>query len=799
MNDKATARFLGHREQQLRLALDAARMISFDWNLATGVCHRSRNALAVFGLRTDRAEEFYDCVHPDDREKFADAVARASDGDGEYEVELRIITADGRALWVLDRGRLRLDALTQQLHLTGVCMDITERKQVAQERERALATLNSLIASAPMGITLLDDQMRYQLINQPLARMNGIPPAEHIGRSVAEILPQALEFAEPLFREVLQTGRPIADQVLELEAADEPGLRRAFRESWFPVAGLDDRPSGVGVIVQDITGERRAERRLAKKNERLALLSEASAALLQAEDPNELLPSLFGKIGPHLGLDAYFHFLMSEGKDALQLASCVGIAPDDARSLARLEFGQAICGSVALHRSPLVATRIQQSEDPVVGRVKQLGFRAYACHPLISGNELVGTLSFATRSRDEFDPDELEFLLTICRYVAVAYERTRLVEQLRDSDRRKDEFLAVLAHELRNPLAPIRNALQLIRLADGTREVIDQAADTMERQVEHMVRLIDDLLDVSRITRGKIELRRQPLELAAAIRNAVEASAPLIDAFRHQLTVTLPPEPVHVDGDPTRLAQIFTNLLTNAAKYTESGGRVWLTVQRQADQVQVSVRDSGIGIAAEQLGGLFTMFSQVAPLMERSRGGLGIGLALVKGLVELHGGSVHARSEGPGKGSEFVVRLPVMRSPQPEPAVPERPSTTTWSRCRVLVVDDNRDSADSLACVLRLMGHDVLAVYDGLEALEAGEPFAPDVVLLDIGLPKMNGYDVARGIRQSRWGRHTKVIATTGWGKEEDKRRAGEAGFDEHLTKPVDPVALERLLVPLRT
>jgi CheY-like chemotaxis protein len=375
-------------------------------------------------------------------------------------------------------------------------------------------------------------------------------------------------------------------------------------------------------------------------------------------------------------------------------------------------------------------------------------------------------------------------------------ERKHAEEALREADRRKDEFLATLAHELRNPLAPICNAVELLRRANGNGTLMEQACSMMERQLAQMVRLIDDLLDISRITRGRLQLRKERVELAAVVRSAVEAARPFIDAQAHQLTVTLPPEAIYLDADPIRLAQVFSNLLNNAAKYTEKGGHIWLTAERQGSELVVSVRDTGIGIGPEHLPRLFEMFSQVAPALERSQGGLGIGLALVRGLVELHGGRVEARSAGLGKGSEFIVHLPmVVDMPMPvtqEPVQGEK--HRAGPKCRILVVDDNRDAADSMVMMLRMTGHETEIAYDGLEAVQAAAAFRPDIVLLDIGLPKMNGYEVARHIRSQPWGKGMALIALTGWGQEEDKRRALEAGFDHHLTKPVEAVALEKLL-----
>jgi CheY-like chemotaxis protein len=316
----------------------------------------------------------------------------------------------------------------------------------------------------------------------------------------------------------------------------------------------------------------------------------------------------------------------------------------------------------------------------------------------------------------------------------------------------------------------------------------------MDRQLAQMVRLIDDLLDVSRISSNKLELRKARLPLAAVVENAVETARPLLDDKGHSLAVMLPPEPVYLDADLTRLAQVFWNLLNNAAKYTDPGGRIELTAGREGGAVVVTVRDTGIGIPAEALPGLFTLFSQVDNSLERAQGGLGIGLALVKGLVEMHGGTVEARSAGPGQGSAFVVRLPAAEGAGEEVKPPADGPAPPAARRRVLIVDDNRDGAATLGRMMALLGHDTRTAHDGLEALELAEAFRPEVVLLDIGLPKLNGYDVCRRLRARPWGRGALVVAVTGFGQEADRRRAQEAGFDQHLVKPVSFAGLETLL-----
>jgi PAS domain S-box-containing protein len=372
----------------------------------------------------------------------------------------------------------------------------------------------------------------------------------------------------------------------------------------------------------------------------------------------------------------------------------------------------------------------------------------------------------------------------------------KLVQELAAADRRKNEFLATLAHELRNPLAPIRNALQLLQLAPGNPDIQQRASGVIERQLGQMVRLVDDLLDISRITNNKLRLRKERTELAAAVRSALETTRPLIEEAGHELTVLLPLDPVYVDADLTRLAQVFINLLSNSAKYTERGGHIWLTVEAQRGEAVVSVRDTGIGITAAHLPHLFEMFSQAAPALERASGGLGVGLALARGVVELHGGSIEARSEGLGRGSEIIVRLPAAAAPGQEQQHPSGGDEETRSspRLRVLIADDNRDSADSLSLLLELAECEVFTARDGLEAVEAATAHHPDAALLDIGMPQLNGYEVASRIRQQPWGKRMLLVAITGWGQEDDKQRARDAGFDHHLTKPVDFADLQRLL-----
>ena len=367
-----------------------------------------------------------------------------------------------------------------------------------------------------------------------------------------------------------------------------------------------------------------------------------------------------------------------------------------------------------------------------------------------------------------------------------------LLAELKQADRRKDEFLALLSHELRGPLAPLRNTLEIMKRTSRSGDT--QAHDTMERQLGQLVRLVDDLLDVSRITHNKIALTRDRVDLAEIIGQAVEAWRPLAESQNQSLSVTLPPRPIYLKADSARLVQVFGNLLNNACKYTPPGGGISVVAEQTGSEVLVKVKDTGMGIPPDRLGSVFEMFTQVEPTGEGSQGGLGLGLTLVKRLVEMHDGSVAAHSEGPGKGSEFVVRLPTMSGPQPGNGATSQSIPVSAKPRRILVVDDNTDAASSLAMLLKISGNEAQTVNEGLAAIEVAETFRPDVVLLDIGMPNLDGLEVCRRIRAQPWGRDMLMIALTGWGHEEDRKKSKDVGFDHHLVKPVDYPALMRLL-----
>ncbi|MBI5617914.1 MAG: PAS domain-containing protein [Gammaproteobacteria bacterium] len=669
-----------------------------------------------------------------------------------------------------------------------VVEDVTERKEAERRVFEAHDQLQSVINNTPAIVYAFDLDARFVMANAAMAELWLATPAEMIGRKRADFMPlHDAERQEANDREVIAAGT-----ALEFEETSRLEKRAIdWLTTKFPLRDATGRIHAVAGISTDIT-----ERKAAEARQRL--LSEAAEVLLTTDDPDAMMLALFGRIAPPLGLDVYLNFVLDENAGALRLASSAGLDDVESALLARMEVGAGLCGQVAHSGQPVVVFHLQESTDPRAALKRSIGLRAYVCHPLPTADGLFGTLAFGSRTRDELTDEELVFLRTTCTYVAASCERLRLVEKLRDADRRKDEFLATLAHELRNPLAPISHSLQIMKLAGSHGLAIDQWRDIIERHVQQMTHLVDDLMDVSRISHGKIALRKTRLSLREAIDNAVEASRPLIDAQGHTLTVRVPPEAVYVEGDLARLSQVFANLLNNAAKYTGRGtGRIVLSVERQGGEVVVGVTDNGLGIPGNMLARVFDMFTQAERDLAQARGGLGIGLNLVQRLVALHGGSVVATSAGPGRGSTFTVRLPVLPDTLPDEAPRAAIASPPASARRILIADDSRDSAEALATLLRLAGNEVHVAYDGRAAVEAAARLAPDVVVLDIAMPELDGYDACRLIREHAGGNAPILIALTGWGQEEVKRRVQDAGFAAHLVKPVEHGRLLAMLANL--
>lgn len=543
-----------------------------------------------------------------------------------------------------------------------------------------------------------------------------------------------------------------------------------------------------------LRAEMARERKIA---ERLRLLSQSASALLLDELPWLRVGAILEDLGSHLGLEVHLLHLVEHDGEALRLVVHHGVPDPALPAIDRLQAGHGTQGRAARARRTVEAAEGEASAA--------LRLAAELCQPLVANGRLLGVATFGSRSARRLDGEELATIRAVCDQLAMALDRSRLISELqvtaaelRAAAERKDEFLAMLAHELRNPLAPVVHALHLVRRRASEPDVL-RYLDTADRQVGHMVRLIDDLLDVSRITRGKVDLRRAQVELAPVLEQALAAAEPTVRERRHLLEVSLP-EGVWVDADPTRLAQVVANLLLNAAKYTEPGGRVRLSAAREGGDVVVAVRDSGIGLRPEDLERVFEAFVQIDPGSARACGGLGLGLSLVRRLCELHGGTVRAESEGPGKGSTFEVRLPIAIDPPARAAAPEAVSAprAAAAAIRIALVEDNADIRDTLRDLLELQGHAVSEAPDGKSGVDLIVGARPALAFVDIGLPVLDGFEVAQRVRALAPETNVRLVALTGYGGADVNARIKDAGFDAHLVKPVDVDQLLRLIDELR-
>ncbi|MGD9636375.1 MAG: ATP-binding protein, partial [Pirellulales bacterium] len=659
------------------------------------------------------------------------------------------LLAIGAFLWMLRRNWLDRAAAAAELF---------------DQREQLRTTL----ASIGDAVIATDAQARVEFINPIAASLTGWAIDDARGRPLKEVLRIINEHtrepaANPVDR-VLAEGVIVglANHTLLIR---KDGVETPIDDSAAPIRDQSGQVSGCVLVFRDITDRKKSE-------------AEITLLLSREKRRAEQLRKL---------TDAALTLNSATSRD-----SVVGVVQAEAKAVFDAELASVHITDDGDDRS---ASESESMSLPTGGLVV----------PLVARNgQPFGYLQLDNCQNGDFTEDDEAILAQLAHMAAVAVQNAQLYEELRIANHRKNEFLATLAHELRNPLAPIRYSLELMQLAENDTAAQQESRTIIGRQVNQMVRLIDDLLDVSRISRGKIELRPEYLPLQSVIASAREASEPIIVDYGHKFTVAVPEEPIWIHADPTRLTQVLLNVLNNSAKYTPSGGQIALAIEKSSNAaeqtVSICIRDNGVGIPADMLKQVFEMFTQVDRSLERSQGGLGIGLTLVRRLVELHGGTVEALSEGPGKGSEFVITLPYVA----EVPIDGGPPSTSGSNgdaaarpCRILAVDDNQDAVDSLARTLQLKGHIVQTAYDGLAAVDAAARFKPDIVLLDIGLPRLSGYDAARRIRALPGGFEMTLIAITGWGQEEDRRQSQQSGFDLHLVKPVDPVVLEKLFADL--
>jgi PAS domain S-box-containing protein len=647
--------------------------------------------------------------------------------------------------------------------------------------------------------------------NAGATRIFGYRAEEMIGKPITIIIPAELHTEEHRILDQIRRGERI-DHYDTIRVTKD-GRRIPISLCVSPVRDSRGVIMGASKVARDVSERKRAEqalqeseRRLEKEVDALAKLNERSTRLWRARSLEDGLNEMLAAVTELLGAEKGYIQLLDDSGSKLVIAAQLGFEDDFLALFSEVRVTDDFACARALRSGQRVVIEDVESDGayaPFRANAQAAGVRSVIATPLIDALGIpLGVASSHFQSAHRPTEQVLNRLDLYLRLASDFIQRCKMdqallrsEEALREADRRKDEFLALLAHELRNPLAPIRYSLAANCKSGMTPEQRHRADDVIERQVAHMSRLLDDLLDVSRITRSALPLKKHPTGIAFVIGAAVETARPILEARHHTLTLDLPREDVPLEADAVRLAQVFSNLLINAAKYTDPGGRIELQAARSQREAVVTIRDNGMGISAEMMPRLFTMFSQAQPALGRAEGGLGVGLALARGLVALHGGRIEARSEGPGKGSEFIVRLPAQASPADIPAgeaLSEAP--TARPELKILVVDDNQDAADACAMLLELSGHHVQTAYTGLRGLELAESFHPHALLLDIGLPDLNGYELAAKIRGAPWGRGIILIAVTGWGQDEDRRRAFEAGCDHHLTKPVSVEAVESVL-----
>jgi PAS domain S-box-containing protein len=752
---KQAEREMRRSQERLELLSDTVpALISY---VGVNRCYRTCNAeySKWFGLANDEivGRPMRDVLGPDAWRVVAPHLERAFGGEpSEYEAEVNYRHGGKRAIHA--RYTPHRDASGTVIGVVCLVTDITVRRQTAHARARLAAIVDSS-EDAIVGKSLDDNIISW---NKGATRLFGYTVEEVIGKPVTMLIPEERRYEEEAIMARIRNGEGIA--LYETVRQRKDGSLINVSLSVSPIVDEGGRIVGASKIARDITARKRAEEEVRRSREAL----------------NELVDR--APFGIYI-VDSRLTIVQMNARS--QTGAFYNVRPVIGRHLVQV-------------------MRILWPEDVAAEMVA--AFR----HTLTTG-ESYRSRNFTSPRADTDNVESYEWELHRITLpdgqpgvVSYYFDSTRLRKAehgLREADRRKDEFLATLAHELRNPLAPIRNGLQILRMTKADPAAVGRVHEMLERQVGHLVRLVDDLMEVARVTRGRIELRKEAVDLAGMLRSAVETSRPLIEAARHELIVDLPEEPVTLVADPVRLAQVVANLLNNAAKYTEEGGRIFVSARREGEHAVVIVRDSGVGIPVDVLPRVFDLFAQADRTYHRSQGGLGIGLTLVRTLVELHGGTVTARSDGLGHGSEFTVRLPLGSERADGKVRSGGAGSSVFAAHRILVVDDSRDAAESLAMLLGSLGADVHTASDGPAALEKLVTCRPSLMLLDIGMPGMDGLEVARRVRQLPESRELTVIALSGWGQDEDRRRSREAGIDYHLVKPVNLDELSHLLTAL--
>ena len=829
------------RDTQLERALDAGRIGTWQLDLVTRQLAMSDTCKSIFGLPPDAEvtlEGVLAVIHPEDLPQVRLALDEAIAGTVDYEIEYRVIAPTGSLHWLHAHGSRNTERGYPNC-LSGVVVDITrsrraealavtqnallERVALGHPRSDCLRAVNCAIESFyphARGCFVLTDPERKRIV-EAVAPF----PADVMSRLFELPLDQpafctctaAIFHSRPFFCDdvandgswdptwrglcLSQRVRSIYSvPVLRPDSGVAIGSFCLCLEEPRPLNEWEQQIAVFGSQIASMLVERdRVIDALQERESELAgeladarSLHEVSVELIAEHDDQALYTKIIDTACAIMH-SQFASLQMLHGKSRLQLLSHRGFSAGAAAGWKWIDAtSNTACGQALNAGQRVIYADVRTMADTLghelLATYGEMGIVAIQSTPLKSRTgRIVGMLSTHWSYPHYPSEHELRLVDILARLAADLIERRQTELSLRESDRRKDEFLAMLGHELRNPLAPLRNCLHILRM-EGTTAPEDRTLyDIMDRQMTQLVRLVDDLLEISRITRGRIDLRRRHVALRDVVTTAVETSQPLLDAYAHRFTVELPDEPIVIDVDPIRIAQVLSNLLNNAAKYTPAGGKVTLRAQCDGDNLRLSVIDNGAGIDLRQQSQIFDLFTQCEHTRDQSRGGLGIGLTLVRDLVQLHGGSVSVHSKGVGEGSEFVVELPL---PDMHAAVQELPLDAilpSGHPRRILIVDDNREHADSLGHLLRLGGHRVDVVYDSYDALAVFASVDPDVVLLDLGMPGMDGYELCRRIRATAAGRQALIVAITGWGQQADRIRTAESGFDHHLVKPVSP------------
>ncbi len=749
---------LEESEHRLRSALRIAGMLAWELDLTSSRVTTSENAGVLLGLRD--GQELLDMpsaltlCHPADLGVLKMALSATIETGATLDTVCRIVRpVDGAIRWV----HIRADVIDEApRRVVGTLLDITERRLAQDDIARLSTLLHAINDVTPDYVFTKDRDGRLTYANAATCRGVGLPFDEMIGKTDLEFQANQ-EHARVIMttdQRIMQSGR----QEMVDEIVDLPDGRHWFYSAKIPQRNAAGDVVGLIGMSRDITERKLVEEALAESEGRFRAMADSAPVMIWISD----------ETGAFTYTNAQWRTFVGESADG-SLALAELLHPDDSPRFVQM------MRQLPMQRGTMTSEyRVRRAD----GR-----FRWVLC---TATPRLSETGRFVGGIGSVLDIEDRKTLENDLRVLAA---------DLSAADRRKDEFLATLAHELRNPLAPIRNGLEILRLALPPNDAVERTRGMMERQLVQIVRLVDDLLDISRISSGKLSLQRKRIDLRDALALAIESTSGSLETRRQRLLYSRSAIPIWVDGDLARLGQIFTNLLDNAAKYSSNDGLIWLSVHPDGDVVDVRVRDRGQGIPASMLHDVFEMFIQVDRTLERSQSGLGIGLTLVKRLVEMHGGSVRAHSEGADQGSEFAVRLPLMSDATLRLLDGVQPSHVPEVHRRIiLIADDNEDGAATLAMMLTARGHHVHTAHDGLSAVAMAEIVQPSLVLLDIGMPGLNGYEVCQRLRAEPWGEHVTIVALTGWGQEDDRRRSAEAGFDYHVVKPLDPASLEQLV-----